>query len=298
MTDILKDKTWHIHHGDCIEHMATLPAESIDFSVFSPPFPSLYAYTSQAEDIGNSEDLRGDAKLHLSFFYRQINRILKPGRVMMVHVAQIPRMKRSGEVGLHDFRGLNIRLAERAGLVFEYDWMVRKNPQAQAIRTRSRELQFSGLEADRAKTRGTLPDYLLKFRAPGENEVAINAKGQVTRNQWIDWAEACWSDIKETDTLNVSEGRGTDDTKHICPLQLGVIERLVRLYSNPGEIVFSPFTGIGSEGYTAVKLGRKFYGCEIKDEYFAAAKRNLERAEKLVIESNRTLFDMVEEPAA
>lgn len=298
MTDILKDKTWHIHHGDCIEHMATLPAESIDFSVFSPPFPSLYAYTSQAEDIGNSEDLRGDAKLHLSFFYRQINRILKPGRVMMVHVAQIPRMKRSGEVGLHDFRGLNIRLAERAGLVFEYDWMVRKNPQAQAIRTRSRELQFSGLEADRAKTRGTLPDYLLKFRAPGENEVAINAKGQVTRNQWIDWAEACWSDIKETDTLNVSEGRGTDDTKHICPLQLGVIERLVRLYSNPGEIVFSPFTGIGSEGYTAVNLGRKFYGCEIKDEYFAAAKRNLERAEKLVIESNRTLFDMVEEPAA
>jgi DNA modification methylase len=298
VTDILKDKTWHIHHGDCIEHMATLPAESIDFSVFSPPFPSLYAYTSQAEDIGNSEDLRGDAKLHLSFFYRQINRILKPGRVMMVHVAQIPRMKRSGEVGLHDFRGLNIRLAERAGLVFEYDWMVRKNPQAQAIRTRSRELQFSGLEADRAKTRGTLPDYLLKFRAPGENEVAINAKGQVTRNQWIDWAEACWSDIKETDTLNVSEGRGTDDTKHICPLQLGVIERLVRLYSNPGEIVFSPFTGIGSEGYTAVNLGRKFYGCEIKDEYFAAAKRNLERAEKLVIESNRTLFDMVEEPAA
>lgn len=290
--DILNDKTWHIHNGDCIEHMATMPAASIDFSVFSPPFPSLYAYTSCAEDIGNSEDLRGDAKLHLSFFYRQLARIIKPGRVIVVHVAQIPRMKRSGEVGLHDFRGLNIRLGERAGLVFEYDWVVRKNPQAQAIRTRSRELQFAGLESDRAKTRGTLPDYLLKFRVAGENEVAIDAKGQVTRNNWIDWAECCWSDIKETDTLNVSEGRGEDDTKHICPLQLGVIERLVKLYSNPGEIVFSPFTGIGSEGFMSVKLGRRFYGCEIKPEYFSAAKRNMARAETIAAESNRTLFDM------
>lgn len=289
---LLSDSNWHIHHGDCIEHMADLPPGSIDFSVFSPPFPSLYAYTSQAEDIGNSEDLRGDAKLHLSFFYRQLVRVVKPGRVIMVHVAQIPRMKRSGEVGLHDFRGLNIRLAERAGLVFEYDWVVRKNPQAQAIRTRSRELQFSGLEADRAKTRGTLPDYLLKFRVPGDNATPINATGQVSRNQWIDWAECCWSDIKETDTLNVSEGRGEDDTKHICPLQLGVIERLVRLFSNPSEVVLSPFTGIGSEGYTAIKLGRKFYGCEIKKEYYEAALKNMARAERLAAESNRTLFDM------
>lgn len=262
---------------------------------FPRRFPSLYAYTSQAEDIGNSEDLRGDAKLHLSFFYRQLQRVVKPGRVIMVHVAQIPRMKRSGEVGLHDFRGLNIRLAERAGLVFEYDWVVRKNPQAQAIRTRSRELQFSGLESDRAKTRGTLPDYLLKFRVPGDNATPINAKDQVSRNQWIDWAECCWSDIKETDTLNVKDGRGEDDTKHICPLQLGVIERLVRLFSNPGEVVFSPFTGIGSEGFMAVKLGRKFYGCEIKQEYYDAAVKNMARAERLRDESNRTLFDDLEE---
>lgn len=269
-----------------------MPPACIDFSVFSPPFPSLYAYTSEAADIGNSEDLRGDAKLHLSFFYRQLSRVVKPGRVIVVHVAQIPRMKRSGEVGLHDFRGLNIRLGERAGLVFEYDWVVRKNPQAQAIRTRSRELQFAGLESDRAKTRGTLPDYLLKFRVAGENEVPINAPNQVTRNNWIDWAECCWADIKETDTLNVSEGRGEDDTKHICPLQLGVIERLVKLYSNPGELVFSPFTGIGSEGFTAVKHGRRFYGCELKDEYLAAAKKNLGRAENIAAESNRTLFDM------
>lgn len=281
---------WGVHHGDCIEHMATMPDACIDLSVFSPPFPSLYAYTSKSEDIGNSEDLKGEAKLHLSFFYRQLARVVKPGRVIVVHVAQIPRMKRTGEVGLFDFRGMNIRIGERAGLVFEYDWSVRKNPQAQAIRTKSRELQFAGLESDRAKSRGCLPDYLLKFRAPGDNSTPVDTGGQVSRNDWIQWAECCWMDIRETDTLNVKEGRGDDDTKHICPLQLGVIERLVRLYSNPGEIVFSPFTGIGSEGFVSVKLGRRFYGCELKDEYIEAARLNLSRAERLSQERERLLF--------
>lgn len=277
-----------IHHGDCITHMATMPKASVDMSVFSPPFPALYAYTSEAADIGNSENLKHEAKLHLSFFYRQLARIVKPGRVVVVHVMQIPRMKRSGEVGLFDFRGLNIRVGERAGLVYEYDWLVRKNPQAQAIRTKSRELQFSGLESDRSKTRGTLGDYLIKFRAPGTNEVKINAKGEISRNNWIDWAECCWMDINETDTLNVKEGRGDDDVKHICPLQLQVIERIVRLYSNPGEIVFSPFTGIGSEGHEALRLGRRFYGCELKDEYHAAATRNCERAIRLRVATEQS----------
>lgn len=272
------DQTYHVHLGDCIPHMATMPAASVDFTVFSPPFPALYAYTSEEADIGNSDDLATEMKLHLGFFYRQLARVLKPGRVAMVHVMQIPRMKRSGGVGLCDFRGLNVRIAERAGLVYEYDWSVRKNPQSQAIRTKSRELQFAGLEADRAKSRGALPDYLIKFRAPGNNAVPVDSDGDVSRQQWIDWAECCWMDIRETDTLNVAEGRGEDDIKHICPLQLPVIDRLVRLYSNPNEIVFSPFTGIGSEGYGAVKLGRRFYGCELKPEYHAAAMRNLERA--------------------
>lgn len=265
---------------DCIEHMATMPEACVDFSIFSPPFPSLYAYTSQAEDIGNSESFRGEAKLHLSFFFRQLARIVKPGRVVCVHVMQIPRLKRTGEVGLHDFRGLIIRLGERSGLVYEYDWRIRKNPQAQAIRTHSHELQFAGLERDRARARGTLDDYLIKFRAPGENAVPVinTEEDQVTRNDWIEWAEGTWTDIRETDTLNVSEGRGEDDVKHICPLQLKLIDRAIRLYTNPNEIVFSPFTGIGSEGYAAIKLGRRFYGCEIKHEYIATARKNLERA--------------------
>jgi DNA modification methylase len=287
------EQRYHVHHGDCIAHMATMPRQSVDMAVFSPPFPALYAYTSSSEDIGNSEDLGGEAKIHLGFFYSQLARIVKPGRVVMVHVMQIPRMKRSGGVGLFDFRGMNIKLAERAGLVYEYDWSVRKNPQAQAIRTKSRELQFVGLEADRAKSRGSLPDYLIKFRAPGENAVPIDSAGEVSRNDWINWAECCWMDIRETDTLNVSEGRGTDDTKHICPLQLGVIDRLIRLYSNPNELVFSPFTGIGSEGYTAVRLGRRFYGCELKDEYYAAAIKNLERARTSRKEDSVTMFDEV-----
>lgn len=292
MTLLPDNQTHYIHEGDCIPHMMeAMPAGSVDFSVFSPPFPSLYAYTSKAEDIGNSEDLRGEAKLHLAYFYRGLARVLKPGRAAVVHVMQIPRLKRSGEVGLHDYRGINIRMGERAGLVYEYDWAVRKNPQAQAIRTRSRELQFAGLESDRARQRGALPDYLIKFRAPGDNAVPVDSDGDVSRNEWIQWAECCWSDIRETNTLNVREARSEDDTKHICPLQLDVIDRLVRLYSNPGEIVFSPFTGIGSEGYVALQNGRRFYGCELKPEYHAQALKNLAKAQRKHKQKTRTLFE-------
>lgn len=290
---ISSEKKWKVVNEDCIEHMSGLPDSVFDFSVFSPPFPSLYAYTDQAGDIGNSEGLKREGKLHLSFFYRQLSRVVKPGRAICVHVMQIPRLKRSGEVGLHDFRGLNIRIGERAGLVYEYDWAIRKNPQAQAIRTRSRELQFAGLESDRAKQRGTLLDYIIKFRVPGENKEPIQEKGEVSRNDWIKWAEGCWDDIRETDTLNTKEAKGEDDTKHICPLQLTVIRRLVRLFSDPGELVFSPFTGIGSEGYEAIKAGRRFYGCELKPEYFETAKRNLAKAETAEAETMSLFKELV-----
>jgi DNA modification methylase len=289
---MLLSDTYHVHHGDCIPHMLEeMPPASVDFAVFSPPFPSLFAYTSKPEDIGNSEDMRGEAKLHLGYFFRGLRRVLKPGRAAVVHVMQIPRLKRSGEVGLHDYRGLNIRLGERAGLVYEYDWVVRKNPQAQAIRTKSRELQFAGLESDRAKQRGALGDYLIKFRCPGDNATVIDTEGEVSRNEWIDWAECCWSDIRETNTLNIREARSEDDTKHICPLQLDVIDRLVRLYTNPDETVFSPFTGIGSEGYVSVQRGRRFYGCELKPEYHSQALKNLASAQRKHAADSRTLFD-------
>jgi hypothetical protein len=291
MPALLSDGSeYRVHHGDCIPHMLEdMPESSVDFSVFSPPFPALYAYSDATGDIGNVDEMGPEAKVHLSFFFRGLHRVLKPGRAAIVHVMQIPRMKRSGGVGLCDFRGLNIRLGERAGLIYEYDWSVRKNPQSQAIRTRSRELQFSGLESDRAGQRGTLQDYLIKFRKPGENTQKIKAKAQVSRNDWIDWAEGCWSDIQETDTLNTKVAKSDDDTRHICPLQLEVIRRCVLLYSDPGEIVFSPFTGIGSEGYVAlggkspktrkcITDARRFYGCELKPEYHTQAIKNLEKA--------------------
>jgi DNA modification methylase len=303
--ELLSDgEQWKIHNGDCIPHMLKdMPKSSVDFAVFSPPFPSLYAYTDSVSDIGNVDAMGMEAKIHLGFFFTGLARVLKPGRAAIVHVCQIPRMKRSGGFGLCDFRGLNIRLGERAGLVYEYDWSVRKNPQAQAIRTRSRELQFAGLESDRAAQRGTLQDYLIKFRKPGENQVKIDSDNQVSRNDWIDWAEGCWSDIQETDTLNTAEAKSEDDTKHICPLQLEVIRRCVLLYSNPGEIVFSPFTGIGSEGYVslggkspktkkAIANPRRFYGCELKPEYFRQAVKNLDRAiNGRESELQPTLFD-------
>ena len=290
MNVFYNDNDAHIHHGDCIPHMLEdMPQNSVDMAVFSPPFPSLYAYTASEADVGNVDTMGNEAAVHLGFMFAGLARVLKPGRVAIVHVCQIPRMKRTGGVGLHDFRGTNIRIGERAGLVYEYDWSVRKNPQAQAIRTRSRELQFAGLESDRCKQRGTLQDYLIKFRKPGENAVPIDAKGQVSRNDWIAWAEGCWSDIQETDTLNTAAAKSDDDTRHICPLQLEVIRRCVLLFSNPGEIVFSPFAGIGSEGFVSLggksaKTGkqitdpRRFYGCELKPEYHRQALRNLATA--------------------
>lgn len=286
------DSEFAIYHGDCIPHMLNdMPESSVDCAVFSPPFPALYAYTSSEADIGNSEDIATEARLHLSWFYAGLLRVMRPGRSAVVHIMQIPRLKRlDRRGGLYDFRGLNIRLAERKGFIFEYDWIVRKNPQSQAIRTRSRELQFAGLESDRANQRGALGDYLIKIKKPGDNAKPITGHNQVSRNEWIDWAECCWSNIKETDTLNTAEGKGKDDTKHICPLQLGVIDRLVRLFSDPGEIVFSPFAGIGSEGYQALLRSRRFYGCELKDEYYATALRNCGRAIESRKTSQRGLF--------
>jgi len=287
------DQEYHVELTDCIPHMhETMPENSVDMAVFSPPFPALYAYTSESADIGNSEDFKTEATLHLGWFYRGLARVLKPGRVAIVHVMQIRRLKRSGQEGTNDFRGLNIRLGERSGLIYETDIPITKNPQTQAIRTKSHQLQFSGLERDRANCCPAYNDYLIKFRAPGVNEVPINSKDEVSRNDWINWAEGVWTwhDIKQTDVLNVREGRGEDDTKHICPLQLGVINRVVRLYSNPGEIVFSPFTGIGSEGYGSLLESRRFYGCELKPEYHTAANTNMARAISKREVNQQTLF--------
>lgn len=281
---------WRLYHGDCIPHMLEeMPESSVDFSVFSPPFPAMYAYTNSEADLGNVDRWNGESRIHFRFLFRGLNRVLKPGRAAIVHCCQIPEYKRTGGEGLVDFRGILIRIAQRCGLVYEYDWLIPKNPQAQAIRTRSRELQFAGLESDRAKSRGSLGDYLIKFRKRGDNAKPVCDPHQVSRNDWIEWAEAAWQGIRETDTLNTAAAKSDDDTRHICPLQLPVINRAVRLYTDPGEIVFSPFAGIGSEGYEAVKLDRRFYGCELKTEYVVQALANIDRARSVASDAP-TLF--------
>jgi DNA modification methylase len=192
-------------------------------------------------------------------------------------------------------------LAQRAGFIYDYDWMIRKGPQQQAIITKSRSLQFAGLEADRLQVRGANPDYLIKLRKPGEAAVPVDTEGQVSRNEWIDWAEGCWEAERypidsegrvKAYTLNTEEAKGPDDVKHICPLQLSIIDRLIRLYTNPDELVFSPFAGIGSEGFVARRLGRRFLAAEIKDEYHATAINNIERALK-TSETKQALFAML-----
>ena len=289
--DWVTDSEFVVHHGDCIEAMVGMQAASIDVAIFSPPFPSLFAYSSSHADVGNSEDLRGEAKLHLTWFFKCLRRVMKPGRIVVVHVMQIPGLARNGELGTFDFRGLVIRLGQKAGLIYQYDWLVKKNPQAQAIRTHSHKLLFVSLERDRAVSCGAFGDYLIKFIVPGTNAVPIDSH-EISRDKWIDWAECAWK-VNETKTLNVQGSKAESDTKHICPLQLDVIERLVLLYSNPSEIVFSPFAGIGSEGYMALKCGRRFYGCELKEEYYHAAQRNCERAIREREEESKGLFDAV-----
>lgn len=266
-----------ITHGDCIEHMPTMQENSMDFSVFSPPFPLLFAYNPSLRDLGNSENLEnGEAKLHFSFFFNQLIRVMKPGRVVIVHCMNIPFLKRTGKEGLFDFRGLLIRIAQRSGFTYEYDWAVSKNPQSQAIRTHAHQLQFASLEKDQSRVRGALSDYLIKFKKPGENKVPVKNDGTVSRDDWISWAEGTWDwkTIRETATLNTKEAKSEEDTRHICPMQLQVIDRLVKLYTNPGEVVFSPFAGIGSEGYVAIGLKRNFYGIELKEEYYKKALQN------------------------
>jgi hypothetical protein len=299
MADILQGQEWLVITGDCIEEMPSFPAESVDHVVCSVPFPSMFAYTSLENDLGNSEDLGPETRIHFSFFFRQLARLLKPGRVACIHCMQIPRMKRAGGRGLMDFRGLLIRLGERAGLTYEYDWLLRVNPQEQALRTKSRELQFAGLESDRAKSRGALCEYLIKFVAPGDNEVAVDSEGEVSRNDWISWAEGAWADIKRTDTLNIKGTKDDCDTRHICPLALPTIRRSVKLYTNPGEIVFSPFAGIGSEVRVAVEEGRRALGIELKPSWADVARGHCARAEEARRQARQAdLFAWAESQAA
>jgi len=280
---------WTAVLGDSCERMQELADESIDLSVYSPPFADLYTYTDTERDLGNS---RGWDEFfeHYAFIIREVLRVTKPGRLTCVHTSDIPAMaQKDGYIGSRDFPGHVITAYKQEGWTFVGRAFVQKNPQAQAIRTHSQALLFVQLRKDSAASRPALIDQVLLFRKPGDNAVPVTpvANGELDNETWIEWAHGIWIGIAETDTLQYSIARASDDEKHICPLQLGTIERCIKLYSNPGEMVLTPFGGIGSEGYMAVKLGRKAILIELKPEYFSALVNNMR-----AVEAKTTLPDL------
>lgn len=273
ITDDARAENWHLMLGDSCERLGEIEDDSVDLSIYSPPFASLFTYSPSPRDLGNSAS-RNEFLDHYRFVVGHMLRLTKPGRISCVHVQQLSTTKAThGVIGLTDFRGQVIDLHQQEGWIYYGEITVDKDPQAQAIRTKAHALMFQTLKRDSAGTRPALADYVILFRAPGENAVPI--KNDVDNETWIEWARPIWYDIRESDTLNFRRAREDADEKHIAPLQLPLIERCVRLWSNPGELVCSPFAGIGSEGYVALKHGRMFIGCELKASYWRTAVENL-----------------------
>jgi DNA modification methylase len=269
-----------------------IPDNSIPFACFSPPFINLFTYSNEIQDMGNSDD--EEFALHFRFFIKGLHRVMMPGRIVCLHLSQVATKKAvEGHVALKDFRGDVIRWAKQAGFWYFGEWAIRKDPQMQAIKEKVRTLQFAQLESDSLGSRPGLSDFILILKKPGQAETRV--KNDITRDEWINWAQGVWSDINESDTLNVRGTKGDDD-KHVCPMNLTVIRRCTRMYSNKGEVVLSPFMGIGSEGVIAAELGRRFVGLELKPEYFDVATRNIDEAYRLA-RGQQTLFDLMEERA-
>lgn len=273
ITDIASGQNWTAMLGDSCERLTEVADESVDLSIYSPPFASLFTYSPSDRDLGNCRD-KDEFQMHYRFIVDEMLRITKPGRLSVVHCQQLATQKgRDGAIGLYDFRGDLIRAHVEAGWIFHGEVTIDKDPQAQAIRTKATSLMFQTLNKDSSMSRPAMADYLLMFRKHGDNAVQI--KPECDNETWIEWARPVWFGIRETNTLNTTVARDDADERHICPLQLDLIERVIRLWSNRGETVLTPFLGIGSEVYSAVKLGRRGIGCELKPSYWRTAVNNL-----------------------
>ena len=300
---------WTLYLGDSVETIRRVKDESIGLTIFSPPFPGMYVYTNDPRDMGNVKDIE-EMVNQFRFLIPEMLRITMPGRSCCIHLTQGIAFKHShGYAGLLDFRGEIIKAMQDARWIYYNEVTISKNPQLKALRTKDQGLLFKTLATDAAKSRMAMADYLLQFRKSGENPEPIkagmaehlgkggNSAGWITNKEWIEWASPVWltkSDdtpdgICESDVLNAAAGRDADDEKHLCPLQLPVIERAIKLWSNPGDTVYSPFAGIGSEGYQALMLDRRFVGGELKRSYWEAAIKNLRSAENAG--GQPTLFD-------
>lgn len=281
-------KSWSAYHGDCCDVLRYLPDESIGFSVYSPPFGSLFTYSASEADMGNSAN-DGEFNEHYSWMVREKFRATKTGRLTAVHCSDLPMTKwKDGEIGIKDFSGEIIRIHQDAGWIYHSRITVWKDPVVEMTRTKALGLLYKQLQKDSTRSRVGMPDYVLIFRKPGENAEPVGQQSsEFPVSQWQKWASPVWMDINQTNTLNVAIAREAADEKHLCPLQLDLIERALALWSNRGDVVLSPFMGVGSEGHCAIRLGRKFVGVELKEAYWRRACLNLATAEA----QSRTLFD-------
>lgn len=298
-----------IYHADTVEVARGLPDESVGFSVFSPPFESLYTYSNSDRDMGNSKDSNEFWQQYL-FLIKEQFRVMKSGRIVAIHCMNLPTSKQNdGFIGIRDFRGELIKAYQDAGFIFHSEVVIWKDPVIAMQRTKALGLLHKTIKKDSSMSRMGIPDTMIMMRKPGANVdhiagefkyyVGDNPAPDFERYEWDDgrtcwkvkpssqntsvdvwqrYASPVWMDVNQSDTLNFREGRDSDDERHICPLQLDVIQRCVQLWSNPDDVVWSPFMGIGSEGYISLKMGRKFIGAELKESYFNLAVRNLESA--------------------
>ena len=271
-------------HGDCVEEVAKLPDNSIDFSIFSPPFAELYVYSDDIRDMGNCQDYE-EFFVHFQFLVKELARVIKSGRLVAVHCMDLPAMKgKDGYIGLKDFSGMLIQAFEKEGFIYHDRITIWKSPVVEMTRTKSIGLLHKTIKKDSSMSRTGIPDYILVFRNAGDNLVPIthqetNEKKEnyLPVNLWQKYAEPVWYDINYSDTLQYTSAREEKDEKHICPLQLETIRRCLHLWSNEGDTVLSPFGGIGSEGYESLRLNRNYIGIELKESYYNQMQRNLKR---------------------
>ena len=272
-------KNWTMHNGDCVRITSQIPDNSIGFSVFSPPFADLFTYSNDIQDMGNCSDL-SEFMEQFDFLIENLGRITMPGRHCAVHCCDLLSTKwKHGKIEFQDFSGTIARAFRKRGWLLHSRITIWKDPVTEMQRTKAHGLLYKTLRGDSADSRVGAPDYLLVFRKPGENPVPIeHTPSSLPLDKWQELASPVWWTVNQMRVLDYEVARGKDDEKHICPLQLDVIERALTLWSAPNDLVLSPFGGIGSEGYCAVKMGRQFVGCELKPEYFNRACHNLRMA--------------------
>lgn len=286
-------ENWIMYHGDCVEVLKGLPDNSVDFSISSPPFASLYTYSNSERDMGNTKN-DNDFMTQYGFMVKEMYRVIRPGRLVSFHCMNLPTSKeRDGYIGIRDFRGDLIRLYREMGFIYHSEVVIWKDPVIAMQRTKALGLLHKQVVKDSAMSRQGIPDYLVTMRKPGENTKPVSGEfdhyegdddftstGRLSIDVWQRYASPVWMDINPSDTLQFRSAREDNDERHICPLQLQVIHRALQLWSMPGDVVLSPFGGIASEGWESVRMGRKFIGVELKESYWNQAVKNLAEIEK------------------